>query len=711
MKRWLLFSLTFLVIGSAASAELPPVGYIGLYVDDQHEYYCAEGVGFYPVEMWVWCLPSERGMICPEFAIDYPVNVIQSTVTFHPDLGIIIDPPDAEEGISVCYQSCRWDWVWVFHQSLWVTDPTKTYIQIVPHPDIGVYRFANCEPGYPTEPCIKLTNLYLNYGPDDPECIVCIPPDIESVEVVSPCAVVATLDDHHIPIQALFDDPPFEAYRVSDPMDSLLTRVIYTDLEVPEERYRVFTIIFVNEIQPDTAYILRSKSLCGCCGCCESSEMEFTYTGGLPALPDLDVTAVTTINEVTTACEMYEVSVTVQNRGLAPCGASDMQISYEEYTFERDQDYYSVPLHYMSIPPLDIGESHTVVESLSFPGFPVDRFNISATVDTEDLIEELTEPSNRGVTMVTSLCPHIKSIYDRPADEGGWVTMHFWRCWHDYYQTIAHYDILRRVDPGPPAALVESEWEVVAQVDATGDNNYYCDVPTIGDSTAAHGTYWSVYKVRGVRDLGSDVLYYTSCPDSGYSIDNQVATLLRSYESVYEGGGTKITWRLWDIDEGVSFAVHRRSGAHEDFRPVDSPAITRSELTFTFRDVDIEDGGEYRYRIYAVTGDGPRMLLFETDPVMVPARPVTLYQNSPNPFNPSTTIRFYLPERVHVTLGVYDVSGRSVATLIDGYRDRGAHAVEWNGRDARGGDIASGIYFYRLRAGKETVTKKMALLR
>jgi len=91
-----------------------------------------------------------------------------------------------------------------------------------------------------------------------------------------------------------------------------------------------------------------------------------------------------------------------------------------------------------------------------------------------------------------------------------------------------------------------------------------------------------------------------------------------------------------------------------------------------------------------------------------------LHQNHPNPFNPSTTIRYEIPEgegSEWVTLTVYDVEGRRVKDLDRGYRPGGVHAAEWDGRDEAGRAVSSGVYFYVLRAGSETLTRKMALLR
>jgi len=83
-----------------------------------------------------------------------------------------------------------------------------------------------------------------------------------------------------------------------------------------------------------------------------------------------------------------------------------------------------------------------------------------------------------------------------------------------------------------------------------------------------------------------------------------------------------------------------------------------------------------------------------------------LDQNYPNPFNPVTTIRFDLPEAVHVRLVVYDVMGREVARLVDGTMQAGQHRARW---DASG--LPSGVYLYRLTAGAFTETKAMILLK
>jgi hypothetical protein len=88
------------------------------------------------------------------------------------------------------------------------------------------------------------------------------------------------------------------------------------------------------------------------------------------------------------------------------------------------------------------------------------------------------------------------------------------------------------------------------------------------------------------------------------------------------------------------------------------------------------------------------------------ARGVELAQNYPNPFNPTTAIEFRLPVAAHVNLSIFDVTGRLVTTLADGTLDAGPHRVVWDGAGA-----GSGVYFYRLHAGEETVTRKLTVLK
>jgi len=101
----------------------------------------------------------------------------------------------------------------------------------------------------------------------------------------------------------------------------------------------------------------------------------------------------------------------------------------------------------------------------------------------------------------------------------------------------------------------------------------------------------------------------------------------------------------------------------------------------------------------------------EERPAATPSPACELYQNHPNPFNPTTTITFLLPEPTAANLSVYNIEGKLVAELADGRLSAGVKSYSWDGRDSGGNSVASGVYFYRLTAGDQMLTRKMVLLK
>ncbi len=88
-----------------------------------------------------------------------------------------------------------------------------------------------------------------------------------------------------------------------------------------------------------------------------------------------------------------------------------------------------------------------------------------------------------------------------------------------------------------------------------------------------------------------------------------------------------------------------------------------------------------------------------------------LRPNYPNPFNPSTTIRYDVASRSHVTLRVYDVGGALVRTLVNGIQEPRSYSIEWDGRNEHGNAVSSGVYFYRLMAPGFSDVRKMTLMK
>jgi len=114
------------------------------------------------------------------------------------------------------------------------------------------------------------------------------------------------------------------------------------------------------------------------------------------------------------------------------------------------------------------------------------------------------------------------------------------------------------------------------------------------------------------------------------------------------------------------------------------------------------------------TSEFSECLLVSTSTAVGPeaATGAALYAAVPNPFNPSTVIRYDVPSPgAQVRIVVYDVTGRRVATLVDGYRPEGERSVSWDGRNDGGTEVATGVYFYRMTTTGFSLTRKMVLLK
>ena len=121
------------------------------------------------------------------------------------------------------------------------------------------------------------------------------------------------------------------------------------------------------------------------------------------------------------------------------------------------------------------------------------------------------------------------------------------------------------------------------------------------------------------------------------------------------------------------------------------------------------------YLAIATHGNGIYTARFDSDQLAVDDTNIPtgfeLNQNYPNPFNPSTQIPFTLNEAGIVSLKVFDLAGREVTTLVNEIKAAGMHQAMWNGKDALGNAMPSGMYFYRIEANGKVQTKKMQLLK
>jgi hypothetical protein len=186
--------------------------------------------------------------------------------------------------------------------------------------------------------------------------------------------------------------------------------------------------------------------------------------------------------------------------------------------------------------------------------------------------------------------------------------------------------------------------------------------------------------------------------------------------SAFTGGfqphtGVCLQWKTRTESDNLGFYVLRSKSAEGPFTAV-SPLIRSNEDgRYEWTDASDLEAMRYFYRLQNQTVDG-RCSEHEVVQVAIP-RPThfEMAQNYPNPFNSSTVIAFQLPTAEPVTLQIYDVSGRLVATLLDGVMAPGYHKAAWNARNRLDQEVAGGVYHCVLSTRTLRTAKKMILLR
>lgn len=346
--------------------------------------------------------------------------------------------------------------------------------------------------------------------------------------------------------------------------------------------------------------------------------------------------------------------------------------------------------------------------------------------------------------------PTITSVADVPLDQGGLVTVTWQKSRLEAVGAVLinRYSVWRMLPATQLQALLASGakgadpamldgaavkpiyyiskangaatgWELLQYVAATNSPTYSSQVETLFDSTGADpGLHY--FMVMAHKSAQFD--FWESQPDSGCSIDNiaPAEPAQFSAEQSYDPIGLILSWGPGIIgalaeNDFSHYALYR--GTHRSFIPSpESRIYAGPDTTYFDGDWRWDSGFYYKLSAFDVHGNESAFGYLGPNDVTDAETPKTpaatfLSQNAPNPFNPATTIRFGLAAQGRVTISIFDVSGRLVRTLVDGPRSAGLYKETWDGRGAGGSAVASGVYFYRLRAGTFSETKKMVLTR
>lgn len=186
-----------------------------------------------------------------------------------------------------------------------------------------------------------------------------------------------------------------------------------------------------------------------------------------------------------------------------------------------------------------------------------------------------------------------------------------------------------------------------------------------------------------------------------------VPVLISSFQAKASTTGIELTWAVYSDEFLEGFRIYRREGGSSREVAI-TPAKIRADAR-SFIDKNAQPGVAYEYTLIALAESGP--IRSAPASATMPALEARLFQNIPNPFNPTTSIEYDVPTLSPVTLRVFSLDGRMVRTLANRTQSAGRHEAVWDGTDESGNRVASGLYFYRLTVGKTTLSRKMLLLK
>jgi len=270
-------------------------------------------------------------------------------------------------------------------------------------------------------------------------------------------------------------------------------------------------------------------------------------------------------------------------------------------------------------------------------------------------------------------------------------------------------------------------------------------------SDTGYGSWYSYYPTQGIISSGDSsnitIKINTSGIDFGIYTDSLIIktndpnhalsyiplflevksitainSALKSFSISVGSEGVILEWSLKDTGPIKGFNIYRSTSDSTGFVKINnklieiiSPYETTISLYYSDHSI-VQSGLTYYYKLEQINIGGgkvlygPKSIFVEKGTLGIPLK-YNLSQCYPNPFNPSTTIKFAIPRKSHVIIEVFNLLGQNVATLLDEEKLPGYYKAIWDGKDNHGLPLSSGLYFYRIKTKNYSNTKKMILIR
>lgn len=276
-----------------------------------------------------------------------------------------------------------------------------------------------------------------------------------------------------------------------------------------------------------------------------------------------------------------------------------------------------------------------------------------------------------------------------------------------------------------------------SRVAITVDYNYPGS-PEYGNSLPTGPTQWAHVKIEisnqsqnaglsyqqnlmAVQEYESDNNTKYNPVTANDSDDSSLPVQLSSFTAAAGEGMVILAWKTESEVNNLGFNIYRSMSENADYQKINSEMIvgagnSTSAHNYSYQDENIESMGTYYYKLEGIDLDGTRKY---NGPISVEVTALTpqipsdyfLSQNFPNPFNPDTEIKYQIPETGLVDIGVYNLLGQKMATLVQKKLEAGYYSVKWAGKDDFGAKVGSGVYIIRIVTGKFTDYRKVLLLK
>lgn len=218
-------------------------------------------------------------------------------------------------------------------------------------------------------------------------------------------------------------------------------------------------------------------------------------------------------------------------------------------------------------------------------------------------------------------------------------------------------------------------------------------------------------EVQAGASIIADIVIINGTYSGGGTVNGfPIPVELTSFRASFVNDKILIFWQTASETNNRGFEIQKSDGGNTDTEWevlgfVEGAGTSTEKTNYNYTDVNIKSG-TYKYRLKQIDLDGNFSYSEEVEVNVEIPLDYTLKQNYPNPFNPSTTISYSLAEASFVRIAIYDILGAEIKLLVSKEQSQGEYNIVFDARE-----LASGVYYYAIRAGNFSQIRKMVLMR